>query len=385
MKRWKIATIVLSCLVLAGSVACNPLGGGEKENPGQLVEVVRGDLTVSVDGSGNIAVVRDADLTFGSAGRVDRIYVEEGDAVWQGRVLAGLDSGALEIALTEAEAALMRAEASLGEAQAAQLRAEAVLEQEEEDLKVVKRQSILGYRRTIAELEFEAAELNVESAELSVGAAESQLDAAEQAVAEAQKQLDEATITAPFAGVVSDIYVDEDDTVSTATTIVYLIDLTTMELTVEVDEIDIPLVEMGQRATIEVDALPGLIIEGKVTSIRHLPTVESGVVLYDVEIDFTVPQDSGLKVGMSAEAEIILDGRSDVLLIPDWVIGQDSQGNDVVWVLSGEQIEQRSIVTGISDDFYTEVVSGLKEGEMVVVGKQEQSEEEESGQGFPFH
>ena len=77
MKHWKITAIILLCLALAGSVACSPFGGGgdEEESVSQLVEVVRGDLSVIVSGGGNIAVSDEANLTFGSSGKVDEIYV----------------------------------------------------------------------------------------------------------------------------------------------------------------------------------------------------------------------------------------------------------------------------------------------------------------------
>ena len=298
-------------------------------------------------------------------------------------MLARLDTSALELALTQAEAAVVQAEAAIEQAQATQTQAEANLEQAEYDLKLLKRQNIHGSRRTVAELGLEAAELGLGAAELSIVAAESQLVAAEQAVAEAQKQLDEAIITAPFAGVVADVYVDEGDTISTTTTIVYLIDLAAMELSVELDEIDIPDVEKGQRAIIEVDALPDLSLEGEVGAIRPVPTLEGGVVLYEVEIDFVVPQDSGLRVGMSAEADIVIAERSGVLLVPDRVIQQDRQGSSIVYVMVDEHIEERVVVTGISDGFYIEIISGLEEGEMVVTERQERSNS--TRPGLPFH
>jgi len=152
---------------------------------------------------------------------------------------------------------------------------------------------------------------------------------------------------------------------------------------VELDEIDVPDVEMGQRAIIEVDALPDLSLEGEVGAIRPAPILEGGLVLYEVEIDFAVPQDSGLRVGMSAEADIIIAERSDVLLVPDRVIKQDSQGSSIVYVMVDEQIEERVVVTGISDGFYIEIVSGLEEGEVVVVERQERPNS--TGPGFPFH
>jgi HlyD family secretion protein len=385
MKNWKIAAIVLLSLVIAGSVACTPFGGGgeEEEDTSQLVEVIRDDLVVSINGGGSIAVSEEVNLTFGTGGKIDGIYIEEGDEVWEGKVLARLDASALELALIQAEAAVVQAEAAIEQAQAAQTQAEANLARAEYDLRLLKRAGAASRLRKIAELEVEAAKLSIVAAESSIVAAESQLVAAEQAVAEAQKQLDEAVITAPFAGVVVDVYVDEGDTITTATAIVYLIDLATMELSVELDEIDIPDVEMGQRVIIEVDALPDLTLEGEVGAIRPVPILEGGVILYEVEIDFVVPQDSGLRVGMSAEADIIIAERSGVLLVPDRAIQQDRQGDSMVLVMDSEEFVERVVVTGISDGFYIEIISGLEEGEMVVTERQERSNS--TGSGLLFH
>jgi multidrug resistance efflux pump len=107
--------------------------------------------------------------------------------------------------------------------------------------------------------------------EAAVDAAEAQFKAAKEVVAEAQKQLDAATITAPFDGVVATVYVEEGDSILSPTTIIHLIDLTSMELEVEVDEIDIAEVKPRQRAIIEVDALPALQLDGAVTSFSLLP------------------------------------------------------------------------------------------------------------------
>jgi len=161
--------------------------------------------------------------------------------------------------------------------------------------------------------------------------------------------------------------------------IVHLIDLATMELGVDLDEIDIPGVALEQRAIISVDALPDVQLEGRVTHISPLPTVEAGVTRYKVKIGFDVPPGSGFRVGMSATADIITSGRSGVLLVPNRAIKQDSQGNPVVGVMVGEQIEQRPVVVGISDGFQTEIIDGLEEGEMVVI--EIRAEPEPSGGG----
>ena len=161
--------------------------------------------------------------------------------------------------------------------------------------------------------------------------------------------------------------VDEGDSVSATTTIVHLVDLASLELEVEVDEIDIPGVKKGQRALISIDALLGVQFEGEVTFIPPVSKEEPGLVLYDVKIGFDVPQGFVLRGGMSATADIVIDGRSNVLLVPNEAITLDSQGNPVVMVMVNEQIEERRIVTGISDGSQTEVLGGLDKGDIVVV------------------
>ena len=330
MKTWRILPILLLCLVLAGTAAC---GGKQSEAEWQPIEVVRGDLMVSVSGSGNIGVSREASLAFGSGGKADKVYVKEGDKVSKGDVLAKLDTGTLELALAQAKVALEQAEYNLNQ------------------LKDVLHAS---YDR--------------------VKIAESELEVAEQAVAQAKKQLDEATITAPFDGLVAGIYVKEGDIISSPTmapkVVVYLIDPTRMELSAEVDEIDVAGVKLGQRAVISVDAWPDEQLEGVVTLVSSVPTIEAGLVQYKVKIGFDVPQDLDLKVGMSATADIIIQQRSNVLLVPVRAIERDSQGKPMVWVRINQQIEPRSIITGISDGAQTEILSGLGEGETVVVRKQ---------------
>ena len=406
MKSWRIVAILLLILALTGATACNLLDG-EEEATQQLVEVVRGDLTVTVSGSGNTQVSDEVQLVFGTGGKVAKIYVDEGDEVTEGEVLAKLDTRPLELALLQAQAALLQAEVSLQEAGDGLERAqnpytEEDIEDAEEDveeaqedlddaeerLEEAKRDGDLAdiwyYRRAmyIAKAELEAAEDELvkrlvpsredelETAQARVDAAESQLEVAEEAVAEAQRQLDEATITAPFNGLVAGVYAKEGDIIPSPTmspqTIIYLIDLTTMELKAEVDEIDIAEVKPGQRAIIEIDALPDVQFGGEVIFISTLSVEAGGVVLYEVKISLDVPEGYEVKVGMSATADIVIAERSNVLLVPDRAIKEDSQGNPMVMVMVNEEIEERPVVTGISDGFETEIVDGLDEGEVVV-------------------
>jgi len=417
MKKWgTIGVILLLCGALASTIGC---GGSQGEITQQLNEVVRGDLIVSISGSGNIVVADEADLAFDTSGKIERIYVEEGDEVSKGEVLAGLDTDYLELALAQAQAALDQAEYNLEQIQepfsdddidSAGTAVEAaedyldyaewMLDQAEEtkdmaeDVLYLARQGADQDKIAEAEVALAAAEAAVEqwkmevshaetsllAAELqleamedapdegAVDAAEAQLLAAELAVALAQRQLDEAVITAPFNGEVTDIYAEEGDIFApTGMPVIHMIDPAIMEIEVEIDEIDVAEVKEGQRVIIDVDALPDLRLEGEVVSISTLSKQMSGLVLYEVTIGFSVPSDSGLKIGMSATADIILEERSNVLLVPSRAVTRDSQGNSVVRVMVNEEIKERQVVTGISDNFDTEIIDGLNEGDMVLI------------------
>ena len=219
----------------------------------------------------------------------------------------------------------------------------------------------------------------------TVRAAQLEMEKAELALDKARDELEKAVIIAPFDGVIAASNVKEGDKLSSmdyATKVIFeVIDPSHMELDAEVDEIDIPGVKLGQGAIISVDALPEVEIEGKVTSISPLSTEKSGLILYRVKVSFDVPENSGLKSGMSASADIIIDKRSNVLLVPNRAIEHDSSGNPVVQVMVGEQTEERPVILGISDGFQTEIVDGLAEGDTVVIERQSKPE---SPGGFLF-
>jgi HlyD family secretion protein len=396
IKLWQIIAASVLCLALAGAVACPATNGGAAAT--ELVEVVRGDLSVIVSGSGNITVSQDASLAFGTGGKVEAVYVKAGDEVSQGDVLARLDTGLLELSLAQAELALASAEYNLDKTQ--QIYTEPDLATARAAVTQAKQyrdyvQTMLDDADTVEEMDYWGNELH--QAEVNVAAAEQRLAdmlaggdsaevtlrrlevaAARQALAQAQKDLDEATITAPFAGIVGAVYVEEGDIIPpptmAPTVAIYFITPTTLELKAEVDEIDIPQVEVGQDVVVEVDAIADELFEGTVTSISPVPMIQTGLVLYEVTISLTVPADAGVMVGMSATADIMIEHSEDTLLVPERAIGRDAQGNYIVVVSVGGQMETRVVVTGISDGFQVEILEGLSEGEMVSVEKRATSE-----------
>ena len=171
----------------------------------------------------------------------------------------------------------------------------------------------------IKALEVEAARESVEHAQQNVNLAQQNVDLAQKSLVQARKDLEEATIIAPFDGTVANIDVKEGEFLSpaayTGTTIVELVDPRHMELTARVDELDVVKVKTGQKVMISVDAMPGTKLEGLVTFISPVAR-EPGVVLfededeekeYEVKINFNIPENSPIRAGMSATAEIIVE------------------------------------------------------------------------------
>jgi HlyD family secretion protein len=171
----------------------------------------------------------------------------------------------------------------------------------------------------IKELELESARESVEHARQNVNLAQQNVDLAQKSLFQARKELEEATIMAPFEGTVANIGVKEGDFVSpaayTGTTIVELVNTRNMQLVARVVELDIARVKIGQKVMISVDAVPETTLEGRVTFISPVAR-KPGTVLfededeekeYEVKIKFNIPENSPIRDGMSATAEIIIE------------------------------------------------------------------------------
>ncbi len=199
--------------------------------------------------------------------------------------------------------------------------------------------------------------------EFSTRTAKAALDNAKVAVEQAQRDLDNATLLAPFDGLVSAVNYSAGDTASG--TAVSLVDLANLQVKLTIAEVDVAKTKVGQTAEMTLDALPGKTYQATLTAIGPVGTVTSGVVNYPVTVAVT-NADASLKPGMTANLAIQVDRRENVLLIPTRAVR--SQGNQkMVTVLSQGKTSQRPIVTGLTGDAMVEVTSGLQEGETVVV------------------
>jgi HlyD family secretion protein len=190
-------------------------------------------------------------------------------------------------------------------------------------------------------------------------------------VASAKTQLQQATanynntiITAPFDGLIAASAVNKGDQVSPTTVIATLI-TNQFVVNIPLNEVDVAKVKIGEPAILTFDAIDGLTVAGKVLDIDTIGTVSQGVVTYNVKISLDT-QDVGVKPGMSTNISIITDVATDVLSVPNAAIKNSGTAN-YVQELDASGVPQNIPVTiGLANDTYTQIISGIKEGDAVV-------------------
>jgi RND family efflux transporter MFP subunit len=228
----------------------------------------------------------------------------------------------------------------------------------------------------VKQLAVDNAQQAIDQAKQNIELAQRTLDQALKSAAVAQKQLTDATITSPIIGTAVTVNIKEGDMIPSPglSTIVpiYLIDPTTIQVSTQIDEIDVAGVKLGQKAIISLDSAPNTPYQGKVNSISLAPVANpqnSGVVVYEVKVVFSSPPPPEVKLGMSATVDIITNERTGVITVPNRAIKEDSAGKTSVDVLVSQKTESRPVQLGISDGINTEIVSGLKAGDMVIINK----------------
>jgi multidrug efflux pump subunit AcrA (membrane-fusion protein) len=391
--------IVLALLTMTSLLATGCFGTEEER---QTAEVRRGDLTVSVSVSGNLEIPEQRDLTFTMAGTVDEILVEEGDSVSTGDVLATLEDEDLRRNIHFARTGLRQARTQYEMAEI-QLKETIyphyyrsylvdvpgtwmALNSARENLDEARQHIEAGdpyeaqFSLDVVEEYISKAKeraqsrpwefpLSIKLKELELEQAQTALDNAELELEQAKDALEDTTITAPYDGLITEVMVEEGDTVPagiSAGPLFHIVDPSTIEMSGLIDEMDIAGVEIGQKASITLDALPDREYTGTVTYISKVGTIEAGVVSYETTITIDEPGPE-LKDAMSATAEIVVEAHEDVLMVPRQAIVRTDAGKRAVELWTGEEVRRQPVTTGVSTGRYTEIVKGLSEGDVVIL------------------
>jgi HlyD family secretion protein len=416
MKKIMLITLLLCSLgvVLLG---CSSQSQSATQN--QIVTVQRGNLTVDITASGNLALSVMQDLAFDIPSgfntttkplTVEEVLVGKGDSVEKGQVLVRLDASAWQDQLKSLEDAITSAERTVTSQQLTLLNMQISLISAQQNLEQAEGTSttITGDTKTTTTtdpLQIKKLELTLQQAQGNLDAAQTKLEDYQTAVEDAQAALADAQnaspeVTAPFAGFITNVNVAGGDAVKKGTVAVTLADPSKFEASILVSEIDISNVKVGGAATVQPSAFSTVTLPATVTYISPTATIQSGVVNYAVTIQVqplgttqqtsqgqsaqlqrtpqgqggqqqqtltATPQAVQLKQGMTITVSVIVDQRTDVLLVPNGAITTRGRQTYVQVPLPDGTTEERAITTGISDWQYTEVTDGLSEGEQVVV------------------
>lgn len=345
----------------------------------QTAKVARQDISTSITATGTIEPVTEVEVGTQVSGIIDKIYVDYNSEVKKGQVIAELDKTNLLSTLASAQSSLTNAQSSLTY-----------------QTSNYKRYQTLYKKGLVSADDYESARLSYEQAR-------QQVIVQEQNVQQAKTNLGYATITAPIDGVVLSKEVEEGQTVAssmtTPTLFIIAQDLTDMRVIADVDEADIGGVVEGQRVSFTVDAFPDDTFEGEVTQVRQEATTESNVVTYEVVI--SAPNDDlKLKPGLTANITIYTAEKSQVLAVPtkalrfqptQAMMAEDEtiegcEAEQKVWKREGKVFKAYAVTTGTTNGTYTEITSGLSEGDEVITSFElgVAEEEEESSENNPF-
>jgi len=223
-------------------------------------------------------------------------------------------------------------------------------------------------------------EFDKKNLELSIKQKEIDLEQAKNKLNDLKEDLNDYYITAPLSGILSTLNIKKGDLIASNQIIGTII--TNQKIAkIFLNEIDAAKVKVGQEAILTFDALPDLKVKGRVIEINTVGKEEQGVVSYDIKISLE-KENVNIKPGMSVNAEIIVNRKENILLVPNSAIKSDKMGKYVEVVknyeierkklfepvaISQNLIEKRYIKTGISNDEFTEILEGLKEGEIIII------------------
>lgn len=348
-----------------------------KEKINYITESVKADyLQKTVNATGEVAAIELVSIGAQVSGQIEKLNVQLGQQVKKGELIAQIDSTTQQNELDTNKAKL--------KSYKAQLRSVNI------SLKVAKSQ--YDREKDLAEKNFTSKE-SLENAEKAYADAEAHaldlealIEQAEIAVKTAEVNLTYTTIVAPFDGTIVSILVKEGQTVNAnqyTPTIVQMADLSKMAILIQISEGDITKIRPGMEVTYSILSEPNAIYKAILTSIDPgLTFLTNG--LYTGIIDANTPvyyygraiadNSAGkLYIGMTTQNEIIIDVREKALTVPTLAI-YEKEGKKYVDVLEQGKPVTKEIVTGLTDSMYTEIISGLAEGESVINGQSKEGE-----------
>ena len=413
--KWGVITLIIVALGALAYTFLKP----EETTPNYLTATVEvGDIENNVMASGKVKALNTVDVGAQVSGEVKRLYVEVGDEVKQGDLIAQIDQVTQKNSLSNEQASLEQSEAALQSAQAESLSKQASLKSAYADL--ASRQSELKQAQSdfarlqdlvaidaISQQEYDTQATSVETAKAAVANARAAIDTAKAAIATteaninsqqaalrksrtnvstAEEDLSYTTIRAPISGTVVSITTEQGTTVNanqTAPTLVTLADLSTVRINAQISEADVINVSAGMPAYFNIIGNPDKQYDATLTAIEPAPEQISSTSSTDAAIYYVgyveVPNPDRLfRIDMTAQIYIIVNEAKNTLLVPSTVIqekrtkekGKSTTGKFVRVLRDDGTVEERTVEVGIDNRVNAQILSGLKEGEEVIISEE---------------
>jgi RND family efflux transporter MFP subunit len=360
-KRYIILGIVVA--VIAGALVFYLIGRkGKTEKTGELFVTKRGNVTYFTEQTGIIKAQVGAIVKVGTraTGTLTHLRYQVGDYVKKGELIAKIDDREILANLRNTEAQI---------------------EEQKKDLEAKEAQYVYSkanYEREVRLLEKEfTTKDSVDIAKREMGVTFAQVELGKAKVKEAVEKLKALEVSlsytkiyAPISGYVSLVSTQEGETVVSglsAAILITIIDPSKLEMWIYVDETDIGRTKPGMKVDYWVDTYRDKKFPGKIDMIYPQPEIKDNIVYYLAIVKIDSKDTALLRPEMTAHVRIIVEEKTNVLVVPNNAV-RFEEGKDVVYLIKGkEKPERRAVIPGIRDDSFTEIVSGLAEGERIVI------------------
>jgi len=381
MKR-KIIWGAVVLVVLAGIGGFAMSRRGPKPKPVQIGKVERADLQAKVSANGKIQATKKVDISATVPGQVVHLAVQEGDQVKKGQFLLQLDSVNYRAGARSSEFSM---QALLKDLDSARFNSD----QAKADLERALKNNSAGI---LAEADLQRARTQASTAESALLASEQRVQQARAMLEGAKDSLSKTTIRAPMDGVVTAKRIEEGEVAiigvqnQPGTVLLTISDMSVVEAEMEIDETSIPAVALGQDARVHIDAYPNQTFDGVVTEVGNSPIVSvtgqtNEAIKFKVKVQLKTPP-SGIKPGLSVQADILTGFRQKVLTVPlQALVVRDAERKpedpkpsgppkeeEGVFAIEGGKATFKPIKTGLLGELSVEVVEGLKEGDSIITG-----------------